>query len=347
VDYKKRISALRDAFESIGLDSFFVTSNVNVSYLSGFKGQDSMLLVCRDKSYFITDSRYIEEASRTLKGFEVALVDKAIYDTVKDIVRSSRLKKMGFESMDMPYGAAHKLKGELKPFGFSGVSGLIKGMRAIKDADEIALIKKSAALVNDIFKKIEPQIRPGVSEESLARAIEISFIGKGAKAGFDPIIARGHNASKPHALPSSDKISKDDMVMVDIGCTLEGYNSDMTRMVIRGRAKDKLKKIYTIVKDAQRKAIEKISPGARIADVDNAARAHIAEEGYGKYFGHATGHGIGLEVHEEPTISGVSEGVLRRGMVFTVEPAIYLPGVGGVRIEDMVLVTDNGCEILT
>jgi Xaa-Pro aminopeptidase len=347
MDYNRRLSALEAQFTAKGLDSFFVTSDINVSYLSGFLGHDSMLLVTPDKRYLITDSRYIEEASRTVAGFEIALVEKSVYDTVKDIAMTHGLKKLGFESMDMPYGAACKLKNIIKPCRFVEVKGLVKGMRAIKDAEETALIKKSVVLLKDVYKNIEPRIKAGASEESLARDIEIGFIDNGAKAAFDPIIASGRNASKPHARPSPDRLAKDDMVMVDIGCSLSGYNTDMTRMVILGKVKPKLKEIYTIVRDAQLKAIEAVKPGARIAAIDDAARSHITKKGYGKHFGHATGHGIGLEVHEDPTVSCAAEGKITSGMVFTIEPAIYLPGVGGVRIEDMVLVTDKGCEILT
>ena len=347
MDHKKRLSLLEKELEIKGLDSFFVTGDVNVSYLSGFKGYDSMLLIAPGKRYFITDSRYIEEAAGTVKGFEIELVERSIYDTVGRIAKRRHLRRMGFETMDLPYGAAGKLKSALKPVRLTGVKGLIKGMRSIKDADEIALIRKSVSLLKNVFKAAQPRIKAGTSEERLARDIEISFIEKGAKAAFDPIIASGQNASKPHARPSADLVSKDDMVMVDIGCSVEGYNSDMTRMVATGSVKKKLKELLGIVKEAQARAIKAIGTGAKIRDVDNAARACIAEEGYGKYFAHATGHGIGLEVHEDPTISGISEERLAAGMVFTVEPAIYLPGVGGVRIEDMVLVTDKGCEILT
>jgi Xaa-Pro aminopeptidase len=305
------------------------------------------LLVTRKRSYLITDSRYIEEASKTVKGFEMALVETSIYDMVVSLARKERIKRIGFEMMDLPYGAAHKLKGLLSPASLIGVKGLIKSMRSIKDDDEVALIKNSVKLLKDTFGRIEPKIKAGVSEESLAREVEISFIRNGGRPGFDPIIASGSNASKPHARPSDEMISKNDMIMVDIGCSLKGYNSDMTRIFTLGKIKGEMKKIYDIVSDAQAAALKAVRPGAGMASIDNAARSLITKYGYGKNFGHATGHGIGLEVHEDPTISRVSEGVLKSGMVFTVEPAIYLPGVGGVRIEDMVLVTDSGCEILT
>lgn len=347
MDHKKRLSALLKELEARKLDSFFVTSDINVFYLSGFAGHDSMLLITRRGSYLITDSRYIEEASRAVKGFEIVLVEKSIYDTVINIAREERLKKIGFEMMDLPYGAAHKLKGLLSPCNLLGVKGLIKTMRSVKDEAEVALVRASVGLLRDTFRKIEPKIKAGASEKSLAREVEISFIRKGGRSGFDPIIASGSNASKPHARPSDDMISADDMVMVDIGCALGGYNSDMTRMFTLGKVNGRLKEIYDIVSDAQAKAIEAVKPGASIASIDNAARSHITRYGYGRNFGHATGHGIGLEVHEDPTISRVCEGSLKSGMIFTVEPAIYLPGVGGVRIEDMVLVTDSGCEILT
>jgi Xaa-Pro aminopeptidase len=347
MDIKRRLEALSVEIEKRKLDSFFVTSEINVSYLSGFRGHDSMLLLTPNKRYLITDSRYIEEASASVKVFEVILTENSLYDTIKDLVKRGHLKRTGFESMDLPYGAAHKLKSLVRPAGFIAVKGLIKNMRSIKDANEIGLIRRSAKLLKDVFKAARPSVIPGASEESLARDIEIRFIRNGARSAFDPIVATGHNASKPHARPSDKRISKDDFVMLDIGCRLDAYNSDMTRMVALGNVKKKLKEIYDVVRGAQDLAIGKIRPGEKIASIDIAARAHIAENGYGKYFGHATGHGIGLEVHEDPTISSVADGKLESGMVFTVEPAIYLPGIGGVRIEDMVVVTDSGCEILT
>jgi len=190
-------------------------------------------------------------------------------------------------------------------------------------------------------------LRPGATEEALARQAEIEFLKNGARPAFDPIVASGENSSKPHATPGHARLRKDSFVMIDMGCRLGGYCSDMTRTVILGAMKERFAAIYPVVRAAQKKAMEKVKPGARISEVDFAARGYIHSKGFGKYFGHSTGHGVGMDIHEQPAVSRTNGGLLKKGMVMTIEPAIYLPGFGGVRIEDMVLVTAKGCELLT
>lgn len=347
IDYRRRLRALRDELEKRRLDSFLITADTNISYLSGFKGHDASLLITRGNNYFITDSRYVEEAKEDVKGFGIKLVEHSMYETLEALIKKGRLKRIGFESMNLPYEVAHRLKRLIPGSSLVAVKGAIENMRAIKDDVEITLIKKSIGLAKDVFKRMLAFVRPGISEELLKYKIELDFIKNGARAGFEPIIASGQNSSKPHARTTQDRIKKNDFVMIDMGCSLKGYNSDLTRMIILGKVSDKFKKIYNIVRKAQRIAIDLVGPGVRLAEVDRAARGYIKSNGFGKYFGHALGHGVGLEVHERPSISPFSEAQFKKGMVVTVEPAIYIPGFGGVRIEDMVLVTDNGCETLT
>ncbi len=347
INLKRRASLLESEIEKNKLDSFLVTNGTNVSYLSGFRGHDSIILITGKKRYFITDSRYVEEAGEEVRGFDIRLVRESTYRTIADIVRSDRLKNLGFESMDLPYGAAERLKQAAGSKVLKPVKGLVEGIRAVKDAGEIGLIRKSIALAKSVMAKIIKLARPGAVEDALARMAELEFINKGAHPAFRPIVASGTRSSKPHALPSRARIPKDGVVMIDLGCNLNGYNSDMTKTVFTGRVRDKFKNIYGIVERAQQLAIEKIAPGKRASEIDFAARGHIHKNGFGKYFGHSLGHGVGMDVHEDPGISRISETVLRPGMVFTVEPAIYVPTLGGVRIEDMVLVTDKGCEVLT
>jgi len=347
IDYKKRLVALEGEIEKRAIDSFFVTKEVNVTYLSGFRGHDSMLLITPRKRYFITDSRYIDEAKESVSGFEIKPVEASTYDTVKDIARKGRLETLGFESMDLPYEVAKRLKGVLGKTRLRPIKNMVESLRAVKDSAEILLIRDSIRLTKKVLNRTLAHIKPGVSEETLAREMELEFLKNGSHPSFELIVASGPNSSKPHARPSEARIPKNGSVMVDLGCKLKGYNSDLTRMILVGMVKDEIKKMYNIVRLAQQKAIDRIKPGVRISDVDSAARGYIDNEGYGRYFGHAVGHGIGMEVHEGPSISRHSEGALRPGMVFTVEPAIYIPKLGGVRIEDMVLVTRDGCEVLT
>ena len=345
--YSKRIALLKGELRKRKMDSLLVTKGVNVSYLSGFMGHDSAVIVTSGRSFFITDSRYIEEANASVKGFDIILTKHSLYEAICDVVTRSRLKRLGFESMDLPYEVFIRLKKLVGKVDLVPVKGAVENLRIVKDPAEVALIKKSIRLTKDVFEGMLPCIKSGMSEKELAARLEIAFLNKGARPSFDIIIAAGPNSSKPHAAPTARKVGRNSFIMADIGCVLRQYHSDMTRMVITGKASSRFRKIYNIVRTAQLIAIEAIRPGVQASRIDEIARGYIRDNGFGKNFGHALGHGVGMEVHELPTISGFSETRLVPGMVFTIEPAIYLPGFGGVRIEDMVLVTDKGCEVLS
>jgi Xaa-Pro aminopeptidase len=347
MDYKRRIALLKDRIKASGLDSFLVTDDTNVAYLSGFSGHDSLILVTPKKTFFITDSRYIQEARKSLDGFTVELASSTAYVAVREIAKASGMKRLGFESMDIPYAAATRLKDSLAGIKFIAINSAVEELREVKEPAEVRSIIKSIALAKTVFRKTLSLIRPGATEQSLARYIETEFLKKNARTAFDPIVAAGANSSKPHAVPGPARIRNNSFVMIDMGCRLRGYCSDMTRTVLLGAMKDKFAEIYTVVREAQKRAIGKIRSGVRISEVDFAARGYIHSKGYGKYFGHSVGHGVGMKVHELPSVSRISKDFLKKGMITTIEPAIYIPGFGGVRIEDMVLVTDKGCEILT
>lgn len=346
--YTKRLSALKAAMKEASIDSFLVTNTVNISYLSGFRGTDALMLMTRDSGYFLTDSRYIEEAKGDLIGrLDVRLVKDSTFATIESIAKKDGLKRIGFESMDLPYGIANRLKGMFKKAGLVPVKNLVETLRSVKDVSEIARIRKAISLAKGVFKKVAGMVVPGTSEAKIKKAIDIAMIKENAVPAFEPIIASGANSSKPHAGATDRIIGKNDFVMIDMGAKKDGYNSDFTRTIPIGSAPKKFHAIYRTVKDAQRRAIDSIVPGAKASDIDRAGRTHISNAGFGRFFGHSLGHGIGMAVHEEPSISPSGSSRLAAGMVFTVEPAIYIPGFGGVRIEDMVLVTKTGCEILT
>ncbi|MCX5680228.1 MAG: Xaa-Pro peptidase family protein [Candidatus Omnitrophica bacterium] len=348
LEHKKRLSGLRQAIKDASLDSFLVTNATNVSYLSGFRGTDAVMLVTADAGYFLTDSRYIEEAEKEIAGhLDVRLVEESIFASIDAIVRSKKLKDLGFESMDLPYGVAQKLKGLLSKTGFVPVKNLAEILRSVKDHGEIGRIRKAVRLAEEVFERAAGSVRPGVSEELIKREIELDLISKGSTCAFEPIVASGLNSSKPHARATNRSFKNNDFIMIDMGAKVDGYNSDLTRTVVLGRMQERFRKIYKTVGQAQLKAIDRITPGAKASDIDKAGRDHIKKSGFAKYFGHSLGHGVGMDVHEEPSISPSSKTRLVEGMIFTVEPAIYIPGFGGVRIEDMVLVTKRGCEILT
>jgi len=347
MDYKRRIALLKTRFKALGLDSFLVTDETNVSYLSGFTGKDSVMLVTTGKAFFITDSRYIQEAEESLRGVVPELATGSAYSKICDLVKASRIKRMGFESMDLPYEAALRLKKLLANVKLAPIKDAVEELRSLKETAEVEAIRKSVRLTKAVFKDLLQSLKPGATEESLAKKVEMNFLASGARPAFDPIVSSGANSSKPHAAPGRTRIRKNSFVMIDMGCKLSGYCSDLTRTVLTGAIKDRFADIYTTVRIAQKMAIAKVRDGARISEVDFAARGYIHSKGFGKYFGHSVGHGVGMTIHEKPTVGRASEGFLKKGMVMTVEPAIYLPGFGGVRIEDMVLVTGKGCEILT
>lgn len=338
---------MRRELKKGSISSLLVSKDSNVTYLSGFKGSDSVLFITQDSGFFLTDSRYTQEAKASVSGLAVMEVTSSTYDTIGGIVRRNGIKRIGFEAMNLPYQVVKNLEGHLGGARLLPTMNIVERLRVIKDSGELSRIRSSVKLMKKILKKALDVVRPGLSEKALSARIECEFLKAGAKPAFQTIVACGKNSSKPHAQPTDAKISKDDAVMIDMGCALDSYCSDITRMALIGRVKDRIKELCSIVRTAQERALEAIAPGRRISEVDRAGRQYIADKGYGKFFGHSMGHGVGLEVHEEPSVSGRSKGILRPGMVFTVEPAIYMPGLGGVRIEDMVLVTDSGYEILT
>lgn len=346
--HKRRLTGLRAAMKDASMDSFLITGRTNIAYLSGFGGTDAVMLVTGDYAYLLVDSRFIEEAEKeAADGVRVSLIKESMFSEINNFLQKDGARSVGFESMDLPYGVAQRLKGALTGIRLVPARNLIQALRSVKDASEIIAIRSAVKLAREVFDRTASLILPGTAESAIKKAIEIDILNNGSSCAFEPIVASGANSSKPHARATQRTVAKDDFVMVDMGARVDGYNSDLTRTIVLGRVKDRFRKIYRTVSQAQSIAIDRIRAGARASDIDKAGRDYIAKKGFGKYFGHSLGHGIGMDVHEEPSISSSAAARLTAGMVFTVEPAIYIPGFGGVRIEDMVLVTKNGCEILT
>jgi Xaa-Pro aminopeptidase len=346
---KHRIRRARRALAKHKIDALLVTSPANVRYLTGFVSSNALLLVMASgASAFLTDARYIEAARKKVEADTVELLQRDAFKSVRDALRGHGVRRLGFEAGHLTHARALNLIETLGARRCKPVSGLVEGVRAVKEPGEIAAIRKAVHLAERGFRHILPLLRPGVREREIAIELEFFFMANGGdKPAFDLIVAFGANSAVPHHTTGQRKLRETDPVLVDWGVKVAGYSSDLTRTLLPPRMPRRTREVYRVVLEAQRAAIERIRPGAKAAAPDKAARAVIEAAGHGERFTHSLGHGIGLDVHEQPGLGSRSTATLRAGMVVTVEPGIYLPGCFGVRIEDDVLVTAEGHEVLS
>ncbi|NPV72415.1 MAG: aminopeptidase P family protein [Pelotomaculum sp.] len=345
----KRVEKLRELLEGAGVEAFYITSPENRFYLSGFTGTAGAVLVTREGLWLLTDFRYTGQARRECPGFEIVEVAGSYPEAVLEISRGKGgFSLLGCEGDHLTYSQFMALKEGLAGVGLKPLGGLVEKLRICKDESEINLIEQAVLFADEAFKRTLPYIRPGVTEREVALQLEYIMRRMGADASaFKIIVASGSRSALPHGVASAKTIQAGDLVTIDFGAVYGGYHSDLTRTVAVGRPDKKQEEIYSIVLEAQKKAIAALRAGVRALEVDYAARQTIRSRGYGSYFGHGTGHGLGLSIHEGPRLSERDGTVLQTGMVVTVEPGIYLPGWGGVRIEDTVVVEDGGCRVLT
>jgi Xaa-Pro aminopeptidase len=339
---------LEKLYES-NVDGALVSSYANVLYYSGFTGSNGTLLIFKDSLYLITDFRYVEQAKIESPRFNVieASAEKAS-EFINCVCSENGIKTIWFEDEHIPYKTYRNLSEALKAAELVPANDGISSTRVVKTDSEISIMRRAASLADSALTYISKLIKTGMTEKQAALEIEIYLRRNcGVKAAFDIIVASGRNAALPHAQPTDKLIGANDHVIFDFGAVIDGYRSDMTRTLIIGDPEPEVLKIYNIVLEAQLKALHALKPGVVGKEIDRIAREHIEQNGYGKYFGHGLGHGVGLNIHEGPRLSEKSTDVLEVGMVVTIEPGIYLPGVGGVRIEDMVVITENGMENLT
>ncbi|AEH47261.1 M24 family metallopeptidase [Parageobacillus thermoglucosidasius] len=342
-----KLEKLRALFAEYDIDGMLVTNPYNRRYITGFTGTAGVAVISQDKAVFITDFRYIEQASKQVQGFEIVKHTGPIVEEVAKQVARLHIQKLGFEQEDVSYATfkayEQAVNAELVPTSF-----VVEKLRLIKSESEIKILKEAAAIADAAFEHILSFIRPGVKEIEVANELEFFMRKQGAtSSSFDTIVASGYRSALPHGVATDKVIEKGELVTLDFGAYYNGYCSDITRTVAVGEISDELKTIYNIVLEAQLRGMKGIKPGMTGKEADALTRDYITEKGYGDYFGHSTGHGIGLEIHEGPTLSARSDVVLAPGMVVTVEPGIYIPGLGGVRIEDDTVVTENGNEALT
>ncbi|HOW42706.1 MAG TPA: Xaa-Pro peptidase family protein [Candidatus Omnitrophota bacterium] len=345
----KRIQQVLASLKKQKIDAAFFSSAPAVSYLTGYKSRDSYLLVSRQQQLYMTDSRYTAEARQHLKGFTVEQVRESGLSSLALTCARLKFKTLGFENRSLSYADYQRMKEKLPPdLVVTGISGVVEQLRQIKSPAELRIIRQATRITLEAYSYIKQFIRPGIREIELAGELERFIRYHGAAcASFDIIVASGPNSSFPHHLTSARRVEADEPVMIDMGVEVDGYKSDLTRVFFSGKIKTLANRLYSVVLTAQQKAIARVKPGVALQDIDQAARHYLDSRGVGKYFLHSLGHGVGLEVHEQPYVNCRARGVLKPGMVFTVEPAVYLPGKFGIRIEDMVVVTRKGCEVIS
>jgi Xaa-Pro aminopeptidase len=346
VDHAKRRTRLEAALDELELDALLVTRLVNVRYLTGFTGTNGQLLAQRGGGIFLTDSRYEDQAKRQLPDLALEIYSRGLAGALADACRDGSGQRLGFEASGVTFKTWRELDG-IDGVELSPTEDVVERLRWVKDPEELALIERAQAAADDAFERVTSKLTEGMTERDVAIELEIAMRDAGAEAlGFPTIAAFGENAAEPHHGPGDRALARGDIVKLDFGARVEGYHSDMTRTVAFGEPDPLLREIHALVLRAQQVGADAVRAGARGGDADAAARAIIEDAGYGDRFGHSLGHGIGLEVHEGPTLRGGGDDLLPEGTIVTVEPGVYVPGLGGVRIEDMVAVGADGCRAL-
>jgi len=342
-----KLAKLRTVLEEKGIDALLITNGYNRRYMTGFTGTAGVAIVSKNDAVFITDFRYTEQAASQIKDFRIVKHEKTLIEEVATQVAQIGIQTLGFEKEDLTYSSFELYKQAVQA-DLVPVAGLVEKIRLIKTDEEISIIKAACRIADEAYEHIVTYIKPGMTELEVSNELEFFMRKRGAtSSSFDTIVASGVRSALPHGVASDKVIEVGDFVTLDFGAVYNGYISDTTRTVAVGEPSEKLKEIYQVVLDSQLLALEKVKPGMTGKEADAIARDYIASKGYGEAFGHSLGHGIGLEVHEGPGLSFRSDIVLEPGMVITIEPGIYLPNIGGVRIEDDALVTESGLEKLT
>lgn len=352
MDYADRRRRLLKQLKAQSLPGLLVTNETNVSYLTGFSGDSSTLYLSPPETVIISDARYAEQLETECADLrvEIRTTTTKMHEAVASVLSAAGARQVGLEAAAVTWDFLNALKGQeqVKQVEFVATSGLVEGLREIKDRHEIEAIRVAIDCAQRAFGILRASLRPDLTEKQVADDLEFRIRTLGGTCGsFPAIIGVGPRAALPHGTPSEKRIGESEFVLVDWGARVNGYVSDLTRVLVTGKIPPKLERLYGVVLTAQLAGIEAIRPGAKMKDVDAAARNVIAKAGHGKQFGHSLGHGIGRNVHESPRLASDQERELAAGMVVTVEPGVYIPGWGGIRIEDDILVTKTGHEVLS
>jgi Xaa-Pro aminopeptidase len=345
---RHRVMRLRTTLRERRLDALFVSSLPNIRYLTGFTGSNALCVFTATRGFFLTDTRYRDQSRAEVGGIVRAVTTKTLAATAAERGYLDGCGRVGFESNATTYHQYRALRGLFPRHSLQPTADLVEDLAVVKDDQELACIRRAVAITEQVFLDMLNVVRPGMRENEVAAMI--SYLQKmyGADGdAFETIVAGGARGALPHARASERKMHSGEFVTLDFGCTVGGYASDLTRTVALGRVTRRMREVYGVVRDAQAAAIAAARPDMWARDLDAVARRHIAAAGYGKFFSHSLGHGLGLHVHERPRVSMLSTERLRTGSVITIEPGIYIPGECGVRIEDDVVLTHTGCEVLT
>ena len=345
---KRRVDLLRNKLYQKGIDSLLVMKPENRKYLSGFSGTAGSLVVTQEQLFLLTDFRYIEQAEHECKQWQVIEIKTSVFDALKTYLPDWKVSRLGYEEDFLTHKQFLELSEKASGSSLIPAAGTVENLRIIKSREEIAQMINSAGLADEAFTHILNFLKPGCTEIEISLEMEYFMRRRGAKRiSFDIIVASGVRGAMPHGVASDKQLQAGELVTMDFGCELNDYCSDITRTVCLGAPTEMQELIYRIVLESHDAGVNSVRQGVKASDVDQAARSVVEKYHFGENFRHSTGHGVGLIVHESPVISSKDGTVLQTGMVITVEPGIYLPGWGGVRIEDMVLVEENGARLLT
>jgi Xaa-Pro aminopeptidase len=347
-EIERRRRAVAGLLDGQKIDALLVSSPANVRYLSDYSGSNGLMLIARDQEHFFTDPRYGLEATASITA-RVHVAKGPLTAAAAAIAKRKKWKKIGIEAEWLTVAAQARLK-DVMPLGFSlvPVGRIVEEQRMIKSAAEIEKIRRSVNLNSEAFARTMKRVKLGTRENEIAAELEFQMRALGAeKPSFETIVAMGERSALPHSTPTCRRLAANELLLIDMGASLDGYASDMTRMAFLGAPPKRIREMYGAVAEAQRTAIDAVRPGVTGGKVDSAARRVLQSHKLDKEFVHSTGHGLGLEIHEPPRIGKNDKTRLRAGMAITIEPGAYVAGLGGVRIEDTVLVTESGCEILT
>ncbi len=344
----RRIAALRSRMSETSLDALIVSSLANIRYLTGFSGSNALVVVTGKIAYFVSDSRYALQSAREVRKFRRIIGRRGLLEDAAAAGTLRGCRDAGFESDCLTYAQYRFLRKTFPGVRFHPVPGLVEALALVKDAHELKAIEEAAAVSDSVFSGVLASLRPGATELEIASEIMRLNRRNGAESDpFDVIVASGVRGALPHGRPTSRKLRTGEFVILDFGSTVRGYCSDMTRTIALGRAPARLRAAYAAVLEANESAAAAARGGMEAKSLDAVARGCLRRRGFGRYFTHSLGHGIGLRVHERPRVSPLSREMLVAGSVITIEPGVYIPGCGGVRIEDDVVLGDTGCRVLT